>query len=81
MKKFLLSMVVTLPMVASAGWYASNSESYLTGVRNLNGYNFQCQYKTNPGNRGWRYFTVNFQGGCPRLVYFNANNGQVSVPN
>ena len=80
MKKLLLAAAFTLPTLASPGYFAQQSESYLVSVRNVGGNVYQCTYKTNPGNRGWRSFNVNFQGGCPRNVYFNANNGNVSVP-
>ena len=80
MKKLLLVAVIALPSLAQAGWFAQASESYLVQARHTGGGVYQCLYKTNPGNRGWRNFTVNFQGGCPRFVHLNANNGNVSVP-
>jgi hypothetical protein len=33
------------------------SEAYFVQARNLGGGAYQCMYKTNPGNRGWRNFT------------------------
>ena len=73
LKTALISSLLTGASFAQAGWFAQASEAYFVKARNL--------YKTNPGNRGWRNFTVNFQGGCPRFVHFNAQNGQVTVPN
>lgn len=81
MKKILAAGILLSTTVANAGWFAQSSESYLIGVRNVGWGNYQCAYKTNPGNRGWRQFNVTFQGGCPRVVYFNAQNGNVTVPN
>jgi hypothetical protein len=81
LKTTLISTLCATASWTHAGWFATQSEAYFVQARNLGGGAYQCMYKTNPGNRGWRNFTVNFQGGCPRFVYFNAKNGQVSVPN
>lgn len=80
MKKFLLSMVAALPMVASAGWFDTASESYLEASRHVGGGVYECQYRTNPGNRGMQRFTIRTQGGCYRFVLYNARTGQVSLP-
>lgn len=80
MKKLLIAVAFTLPTLTFAGYFAQQSESYLVNGRNVGGNLYQCVYKTNPGNRGWRHFQVNFQGGCPRNVYYNAHNGNVTVP-
>ncbi|EEY91885.1 hypothetical protein HMPREF0026_02622 [Acinetobacter junii SH205] len=81
LKTALISSLLAGASLAQAGWFAQASESYLVQARHTGGGVYQCLYKTNPGNRGWRNFTVNFQGGCPRFVHFNAQNGQVTVPN
>jgi hypothetical protein len=81
LKTALISSLLTGASLTQAGWFAQASEAYFVKARNLGGGVYQCMYKTNPGNRGWRNFTVNFQGGCPRFVHFNAQNGQVTVPN
>lgn len=80
-KTVLFSSLLAAASWTQAGWFATQSEAYIVQTRHIGGGEYQCMYKTNPGNRGWRKFTVNFQGGCPRFVYFNAQNGQVSVPN
>ena len=80
LKTALISSLLAGASFAQAGWFAQASEAYFVKARNLGGGVYQCMYKTNPGNRGWRSFNVNFQGGCPRNVYFNANNGNVSLP-
>lgn len=76
-------MIAALFCITSvqAGWFAHQSESYLIQTQRVNTQVYQCTYKTNPGNRGWINFHVNFHGGCPRFVLYNANNGQVTVPN
>ena len=81
LKTTLISSLLAGASLVQAGWFAQASESYLVQARHTGGGVYQCLYKTNPGNRGWRNFTVNFQGGCPRFVHFNAQNGQVTVPN
>ena len=81
LKTALISSLLAGASWAQAGWFAQASESYFVQARNLGGGVYQCMYKTNPGKRGWRDFTVNLQGGCPRVVHYNANNGEVSVPN
>ena len=81
LKTTLISSLLAGASLAQAGWFAQASESYLIQARHTGGGVYQCLYKTNPGNRGWRNFTVNFQGGCPRFVHFNTQNGQVTVPN
>lgn len=80
MKIKLLLAALFCASTAHAGYFSHQSESYLLNVQRMNNNIFQCTYKTNPGNRGWRNFNVNFQGGCPRFVLYNATNGQVSVP-
>lgn len=80
-KVFALASLFLLGSMAQAGYFATHSESYLIESRRVNGNIYQCTYKTNPANRGWRNFSMNYQGGCPRFVLFNANNGQVTVPN
>ena len=80
-KTILISSLLVGATSVQAGWFAQASEAYLVQTRHTSGGVYECLYKTNPGNRGWRNFTVNFQGGCPRFVHFNANNGQVTVPN
>ena len=81
LKTALISSLLACASWAQAGWFAQASEAYFVKARNLGGGVYQCMYKTNPGKRGWRNFTVNFQGVCPRFVHFNAQNGQVTVPN
>ena len=81
LKTALISKKNKEESLAQAGWFGQASEADFVKARNLGGGVYQCKYKTNPGNRGWRNFTVNFQGGCPRFVHFNAQNGQVTVPN
>lgn len=81
LKTTLISLLFVSASWAQAGWFAQASEAYFVQARNLGNGVYKCTYKTNPGNQGWRNFTVNFQGGCPRFVHFNAKNGQVTVPN
>ena len=81
LKTALISLLLAGASFAQAGWFAQASESYLVQARHTGNGVYQCLYKTNPGNRGWKNFTVNFQGGCPRFVHYNANNGQVTVHN
>ena len=81
LKTTLISLLLVGASWAQAGWFAQSSESYLIQTRHTGGGVYQCTYKTNPGNQGWSNFNVNFQNGCPRFVHYNANNGQVSVPN
>lgn len=80
MKKYLLAIALLSAGATHAGWFATASESYLTSGRHVGNGVYQCVYKTNPGNQGWMQFSVNFQGGCPRQVTYNAQNGQVSNP-
>lgn len=77
----VLPSLFILSSTTQAGYFAQQSESYLIGSQRAGNNVYQCTYKTNPSNRGWRNFNVNFQGGCPRFVLFNTKNGQVSVPN
>jgi hypothetical protein len=61
LKTALISSLLAGASLAQAGWFAQASESYLVQARHTGGGVYQCLYKTNPGNRGWRNFTVNFQ--------------------
>ena len=70
LKTALISSLLAGASFAQAGWFVQASEAYFVKARNLGGGVYQCMYKTNPGNRG-----------CPRFVHFNAQNGQVTVPN
>ena len=81
LKTALISSLLAGASLAQAGWFAQASEAYFVKARNLGGGVYQCMYKTNPGNRGWRKVTGTFQGDGPRFVHFNAQNGQVTVPN
>jgi hypothetical protein len=47
--------------IIDAGRLVCASEAYFVKARNLGGGVYQCMYKTNPGNRGWRNFTVTFR--------------------
>ncbi|OTG93888.1 hypothetical protein [Acinetobacter sp. ANC 3832] len=80
-KSMALPCLIIFSSTTQAGYFAQQSESYLIDSQRAGNNIYQCTYKTNPGNKGWRNFNVNFQGGCPRFVLFNAKNGQVSVPN
>ena len=58
LKTALISSLLAGASWAQAGWFAQASEAYFVQARNLGGGVYQCMYKTNPGNRGWRNFTV-----------------------
>lgn len=82
MKKLVLGLALAaLGTFTQAGWFANASEAYLQQWRHIGNNTYNCVYRTNPGGRGWMNFQANFQGGCPRFVHYNAQNGQVTVPN
>ena len=81
LKTALISSLLAGASLAQAGWFAQASEAYFVKARNLGGGVYQCMYKTNPGNRGWRNFTVNFHFFFLLFFHFNSHNGQVTVPN
>ncbi len=85
LKTFLKTVLISsllAGIIEQAGWFAQASEAYFVQGPQF-GWRGLSSVCTKPiwATRGWRNFTVNFQGGCPRFVHFNAQNGQVTVPN
>lgn len=81
MIKLLLMFILTIPVLTQAGWFAHRSEAYLQSSRHIGNNVYECTYRTNPGNRGWRSFSTHTNAGCYRFVLFDANTGRVYLPN